>query len=217
MAIDEINQLVHSGETALIRIGTNLADTDYLMAKLLTDFHTNYPSVSIDYCYYNNLEEVLEKGEIDIAIGILSETNPKIMSDLILSESYVLFISNNNKFSDLDEVSAEHLLQIPLINYSNQIYEKIVIDSWIETAHPKLKYNHHYELPSTISILNLVDQDFGVALLPYSLTDSLPNYLNVNSVEIIDGPFRNISIGYASSFTRSKTHDYLIKQLQFIF
>lgn len=217
MAIKEINLLVHTGETAKIKIGTNLADTDYLIAKLLTDFRNYYPTVSLEYSYYENLEDVLEKNEIDIAIGILSETNTKIISDLIFSESYVVFTSNNNQLAHLNEISADHLKQIPLINYSKQIYEKKIISSWIETNYPQLKDNRYYELPSTISILNLVDQDFGVAFLPYSLTESLPRYLNVASVEMLEAPFRNISIGYSRNTSLSKTHKHLIEQLQYIF
>ena len=217
MAVNEINLLVHTGETATIKIGTNLPDIDYLIAKLLTEFRLHYPSVSLEYSYFENLEEVLENNEIDIAIGILSETNSKITSDLIFSESYSIFVSTNNQLSELDELTAEDLQQIPLINYSNKIYEKQIITSWIETNHPELKDNRYYELPSTISILNLVDQDFGVAFLPYSLVDSIPNYLNIVSVEIVDAPFRNVSIGYSSSSPLSKTHEYLIEQLQYIF
>lgn len=217
MAVNQINLLVHTGETATIKIGTNLPDIDYLIAKLLTEFHKYYPSVSLEYSYYENLEEVLEHNDIDIAIGILSETNSKITSELIFSESYVVFTSTKNKFANLNELSAEDLSQIPLINYSNKIYEKKIIHSWIESNHPELKDNRYYELPSTISILNLVDQDFGVAFLPYSLVDSIPHHLNVVSVEMIEGPFRNISIGYSSSSPLSKTHEYLIEQLQYIF
>ncbi|WP_086313502.1 hypothetical protein A5821_001009 [Enterococcus sp. 7F3_DIV0205] len=217
MAVTEINLLVHTGETATIKIGTNLADTDYLIAKMLTDFHQKYPLASIDYGYYDNLEIALENKEIDIAVGILSEENSKIASSLIFSESYVVFISKKNQLSYLNELSVEHLLQTPLINYSKQIYEKNIIKTWIEINHPELKDNQCYELPSTISILNLVDQDFGVAFLPYSLADSIPNYLSITSVEIIDGPFRNISIGYHSDLPLSKAHKDLIEQLQFIF
>lgn len=217
MAVTEINLLVHTGETATIKIGTNLADTDYLIAKMLTDFHRKYPLASIDYGYYDNLEIALENKEIDIAVGILSEEHSKIASSLIFSESYVVFISKKNQLSYLNELSVEHLLQTPLINYSKQIYEKNIIKTWIEINHPELKDNQCYELPSTISILNLVDQDFGVAFLPYSLADSIPNYLSITSVEIIDGPFRNISIGYHSDLPLSKAHKDLIEQLQFIF
>ncbi|EOL45969.1 LysR family transcriptional regulator [Enterococcus caccae] len=216
-AVTAIDLLVHTGETATIRIGTNLADTDYLIARSLTSFHRSYPSVSLDYGYYNDLEGMLENKEIDIAIGILSDENATITSELIFSESYVVFTSIKNKLADLSELSASHLQTLPLINYSNQIYEKKIIDSWIESNQPELKNNLIYELPSTISILNLVDQDFGVAFLPYSLADSLPTYLDITSVEIIDGPFRNISIGYSSNSQLSKTHEYLISQLQFIF
>lgn len=217
MAVKEINLLVQTGETATIKIGTNLPDIDYLIAKLLTEFHKHYSLVSLEYSYYENLEDVLENNEIDIAIGILSEKNYKITSDLIFSESYVVFISTKNQLSGLTELSVEDLLQIPLITYSKKIYEKKIITSWIEINHPELKRNRHYEVPSTISILNLVDQDLGVAFLPYSLKESLPQYLNVASVEIIDAPFRNVSIGYSSSALLSKAHKYLIEQLQYIF
>ena len=216
-AVAAINLLVQIGETATIRIGTNLADTDYLIAQSLANFHQTYPSVSLDYGYYSNLEAMLENKEIDIAIGILEEENAAITSELIFSESYVVFISKKNHLADLNVLSASHLQRLPLINYSKQIYEKEIIDSWIESNHTKLQHNHYYELPSTISILNLVDQDFGVAFLPYSLVDSLPSYLNITSVEMIDGPFRNISVGSSSDFQLSKTHRYLIEQLQFIF
>ncbi|MEI5991981.1 hypothetical protein A5881_003520 [Enterococcus termitis] len=216
-ALEEINLLVHTGDTATIKIGTNLADTDYLIAKLLTNFHKLYPSVSLDYGYYPNLEDVLENKEIDIAIGILLENNALITSDLIFSESYVVYTSTKNPLADLNELKANQLLDIPLINYSKQIYEENIIRSWIESNHPELKENHSYELPSTISILNLVDQDFGIAFLPYSLVDSLPLYLNVSAIEIIDGPFRNISIGYDANCTLSNAHKALIDQLPFIF
>ncbi|WP_348920237.1 LysR family transcriptional regulator [Enterococcus rotai] len=216
-AVATINLLVQTGETATIRIGTNLADTDYLIAQSLTNFHQAYPSVSLDYSYYSNLEAMLENKEIDIAIGILKEENTAITSELILSESYVVFTSKKNPLADLKELSASHLQHLPLITYSKKIYEKEIIDSWIGSNHTELQHNRYYELPSTISILNLVDQNFGVAFLPYSLVDSLPNYLNVTSVEMMDGPFRNISVGYSSDFQLSKTHRYLIEQLQFIF
>ncbi|MGX7264136.1 LysR family transcriptional regulator [Enterococcus crotali] len=216
-ALEEINLLVHTGDTATIKIGTNLADTDYLIAKLLTNFHKLYPSVSLDYGYYPNLEDVLENKEIDIAIGILSENNATITSDLIFSESYVVYTSTKNPLADLNELKANQLLDVPLIKYSKQIYEENIIRSWIESNHPELKENHSYELPSTISILNLVDQDFGIAFLPYSLVDSLPLYLNVSAIEIIDGPFRNISIGYDANCTISNAHKALIDQLPFIF
>lgn len=216
-ALSEINLLVHTGETATIRIGTNLADTDYLIANSLTIFQKRYPSVSLNYSYYSNLEEVLEHNEIDIALGILSDKNSSIKTDLIFSESYVVFTSTQNKLAKLDEVSVHQLKELPLINYSNQLFEKKIIDSWIESTHPELYTNRHYELPSTLSILNLVDQDFGVAFLPFSLADSLPLHLNVSSIEMINGPFRDISIGYSSDYTLSESHKYLLKQLQFIF
>lgn len=217
LAMKEINLLVHTGETATIKIGTNLPDTDYLIAKSLTDFHKYYPSVSLEYNYYEHLEEVLLNNEIDIAIGILAETHSEITSKLIFCESYVVFASAKNKLSSLNELSARDLLHRPLINYCEKIYERKIITSWIETNHPELKENREYELPSTLSILNLVDQNFGVAFLPYSLVDSIPHYLNVVPIEIVDGPFRNISIGYSPKYPLSNTHKYLIEQLQYIF
>lgn len=100
-----------------IRIGASTTLAQDILPRILAEFKKTYPAVSYSFVQGNtdsiSLQLIAEK--IDIALVEGSSHFPQIAYEPFAKDEIVLVTRANSKLSKLTEISAEQLLNIPLV------------------------------------------------------------------------------------------------------
>ena len=99
---------VQNAEKGRIRLGISTFRGPYLLPKVIANFHKQYPEIDLNVTEESaeNLEQMLSRGELDIAILNTPLSQPNLESIPILEEEILLAIPpehKNNQYSVIKE------------------------------------------------------------------------------------------------------------------
>ena len=186
----EINELHHtvSGE---LRIACGTFLSRRIMPGLLKRLLERYPKISPRIREIGSREqpEHLLDGESDIGLGMLRTPHPHLSSRPIFRSDLVLIRSRRSDLADKKRVTKKEIAERRLVSYppGSAMYEAVC--RALEPYQP----NVFMESASSTTIIELVKEDFGHALVPDYLIEP------ETRAEIIVGGFASgetVAIGY---------------------
>lgn len=84
LALEEINDLAQLNNLSALAIGTNILDAPMRLSVILSNFQKRYPTVKLSFDYYSNIDQAIQNGVIDIALGLSFE---KHSEDILVTPS----------------------------------------------------------------------------------------------------------------------------------
>ncbi|AHF79228.1 LysR family transcriptional regulator (plasmid) [Sodalis praecaptivus] len=174
----------------------------FLTLPLVTAFHSRMPDATISVAegLSNQIQELLIKARLDIALLYHSQPSPDIEAVMFHEEE--LFLIECTDVSYQPVVTLEELAAIPLVMPSRQHAFRILLEEAMSASHLMPRYAVDVDGVSTI--LELVTHGLGSAILP---KNAISNFAQANELQLRrigpEGLFARLSL--ATSTRRPHT------------
>jgi LysR family cyn operon transcriptional activator len=166
------------GATGILRLGVTPQTLESLVSRFISQFRREYPEsvITIVEDGSANLAELVEKGQIDVAIGALPEGST-LESRKLFPLAVLCVVPSSHRFKGKTSIRVEELKGEPLLLLRRQFMTRQLFDGACKLAN--LKQRILIESNSPHSLLSLVTVQLGIAIIPStSLLDKLrPNAL----------------------------------------
>ncbi|MDJ0636372.1 MAG: LysR family transcriptional regulator [Xenococcaceae cyanobacterium MO_188.B29] len=175
--IEEAN--LHKGlEGGKVRIATFRSAAAYLLPSIMARFRKHFPAIDItitEYYDYTLVEQSLREGKADIGFTFLP-TSEELETVEVLRDKYLILLPPNSDYTG-KKLSWQELTSLPLITFSSDNSCFLNIYNFFLQAGYSLKPRYQFRESSTI--LNMVAQGLGVAIVPQLAATSIPEGIKV--------------------------------------
>ena len=177
----------------------------YHFPPIIMAFRHQYPNLT--FSVYEGgawqLQTMLEKGELDLAVIEAEEIPDSITAVPILRDEMRIVVNGDHRFAGLDSITAEQFLNEDLVLFREGYYHRKVIDK-MAAAHgitPKINFETNL-LPL---IRSIVKQGFGISTLLNMATEDDPELvtLSFNPPVMLDLCLAWRKDGYVSKANRA--------------
>ena len=166
---------LHGGQ---VRIASFRSAAAYVLPPIIATFKQQYPDVAItltEHYDYSYVEQEVREGKADIGITFLP-TSPDFESIELLRDAYLVLLPSRIDISDT-QLSWEQLLSLPLIVYSSDNSCFMNVQTYFREA--EYEFKPSYQFRETSTILSMVEQGLGAAILPQLSAISVPAGIQV--------------------------------------
>lgn len=180
LLLDEVEKLqegiehIRTGEAGYIRLGVMEPYASYRLPALLKPFVTRYPRVNLSVQIQSNqaLGNMVQQGELDIAICTLPDDLSGLHYEKLLVEEIALLIPQDHPFAAEQEISLSMLQEEPLLITSpvcpfRKSLEKAMSDKG-------LRPRYHMEVSNMLAVKHYVSAGYGIAAIPTVAAEPLP-------------------------------------------
>lgn len=197
-----------------LRIGVIPTLAPYLLPLFLKNFIQKYPLINV-FIKEMVTDEIIMKiksGEIDIGLLATPLNEPLLTEHPLFKEEFFVYVSNkeeifNKKYILPNELNLNHLW---LLEEGHCLRNQIFNLCELKTEELEMA-NLHYEAGSIETLINLVDKQNGITIIPQLAALNLNESQKLNLKEFANPkPAREISLVVKNSFPRKK----LLNQLK---
>ncbi|MFB5089116.1 LysR family transcriptional regulator [Psychrobacillus sp. PGGUH221] len=166
-----------------IHIGLPPIIGSFLFPKIITSFIATYPYIEniIHEGGGLKVEEDLQKGEIDVGFVVLPTKHQSFKSHIIYRDSFVICVNKNHSLAVYDEIDFVDLRKERFISFDKDfmIHQKFLTMCKESAFEPNIiLYSSQWDL-----ILELIEVNFGIAVVPRILTSKIENN-NIKEIKI---------------------------------
>ena len=194
-----------------LKIGIIPTIAPYLIPLFIKSFVETYPSIEliIDEITTNEILNSLDRDLIDVGILALPINNNGLIEQTLYYEPFVAYISRNHRlFSkkelDVDDLSTDDLLLLKESHCLRGHVLKLCKSNereWKENERKVL-----FESGSIDTLKRLVEQNFGITLLPYLATTDVKDEFQLSLIREFNPPVPKREIGVVFSKALLKRH-----------
>ncbi|MGL5060644.1 MAG: LysR family transcriptional regulator [Microcoleus sp.] len=180
MMVKEAN-LEKGLQSGIVRIVTFRSVATHILPSIIAEFRSRFPqiAVSINEVYYTQaVEEALRSGKADIGFVSLPLSD-EFETRAILQDKYLVLLPPTAQCKNA-RITWEELANYPLILQPAESSCSIPLRKYLATS--KLPLNIGYELSEDSTIVSMVTQGLGVAILPRLAAEPIPTQVKVCSL-----------------------------------
>lgn len=189
-----------------LRVGITHSSENNAITEIIAKYASQYPDVTITIItdVINNLYEMLENYELDIAVVEGKRLSPKLNYFMLDTDYLVCVLNNDNPLSTqsmitINELKKENMILRLQTSATRQLFEAtlIGINESIDS------FNVFLEVDNVATIKELVRKNLGVSVLPKSvcISDVEKGNLTILPIENLS-MMREVNIAYNKDFTR---------------
>lgn len=175
-SLDQAMDALSNRIAGTLRIGSFTSFTALWMAKIIRDFQKQFPDVKIELTNgnYRDIENGITDGRLDCGFLTAIENDPLDFTPLF-DDPMLVIMAPGHALAEQDALPLRELKKYPLLSQFQgsdhdvqQIFQKA-------KARPKMKYI----LDDDISLMGMVAQDEGIALMPEMMLETAAFDLDV--------------------------------------
>jgi len=210
---DYFLNIVHNSKgefTGVLKVGVIPTISPFLLPLFLQSFIKKYPKVELifDELTTNEIIVELNKSSLDIGILALPINNSGIIEESIYLEPFVGFVPETHKLFSKQKLSPDDILgdDLLLLKEGHCLREQTL--KVCRTSEKEWRDDHNkilFEFGSLDTLINLVQQNFGITLLPYLAIRYMDDYQK-KLVKKFNEPIPQREIGIVYSKTFAKKH-----------
>ncbi|OXM85674.1 LysR family transcriptional regulator [Paenibacillus rigui] len=207
-----ITDLKHM-EGGRLDIGILPGDGDLLFDALLINFHRAHPKLSIRVTETVDVYQQVVNGTRDLGVTIVPE-NPDDRISIIhlFHEEFALAIHSDHPFAKSKAIPFEQLQQLKMVMFGPEHQITKVIDSCCKEK--GIALDNSIETSTLSTLLSLVEQGIGAAILPRLLLDYLKRD-HISAVTLLHPtPSQDICILYRTDKFMGQAAKTFISELQ---
>lgn len=200
-------------EGGRLDIGILPGDGDLLFDTLLINFHRTYPKLSIRVTETVDVYEQVVDGARDLGVTVVpANPDDRISIIPLFHEEFALAIHSDHPFAKSKVIPFEQLQQLKMVMFGQEHQITKVIHSCCKARGIQLDNSI---VTSTLStLLSLVEQGVGAAILPRLLLDYLKRD-NISAVTLLNPtPSQDICILYRTDKFMGQAAKIFIDELQ---
>ena len=193
--LDALQQQVSAAkgdEVGTIHIGSFPSASSYLLPTIIRHFQARYPNIRLVVHEGNNgeINRWLTQREIDV--GIVNFPVEGMTAIPLFTEHFLLVLHRHHPLSSLNTVSPEDLHDALLILSKGRYEQAIMALFHDRQISPRIAF----EISSSSTTLNMIQEELGVAILPELALKNLPPDVIVRPFE--PGLLREVSLALPS-------------------
>ena len=191
----------------------------YLLPKFIGPFSRKYPDLHIVVRELQTAQiiDLLKKDMIDVGILVTPLNEKGISEKPIFYDEFKVYVSDKNPLVKKDKISTDELIQnkIWLLTEGNCFRTQTVnLCAMEQIERPEGSFE--YESGSLQTLINMVDREGGVTLIPEiaSLDLRKKQQNQIKSLKGKDTSVREVSLVYARNYAKRKVIDLLYKMIK---
>jgi LysR family hydrogen peroxide-inducible transcriptional activator len=218
---EEIDNIVkeHKNQvTGLLRIGIIPTLAPYLLPVFIGRYKKKYPNIFIKVVEQttDNIVDLLNRDLIDVGILVTPLKEEKIIEKPIFYEEMLIYTNPNHKLHRQKEITIKDIAtpEIWLLSDGHCFRDQVVnLCSFLGTVDSELPF--HFEAGSLETLMNIVDREGGITLIPELAKFSMyeKRLANVRSFTNFH-PLREVSLVYSRHFAKHKLINLLWREIQ---
>lgn len=205
--------------TGILRIGIIPTIAPFLLPLFLKSFVNCYPKVELvlDELTTNEIIIGLNKATVDVGILALPIHDTAIIEESLYYEPFVGFIPENHKLFSKEKIEVEDLEadDLLLLKEGHCLREQTL--KVCKSSEKEWRDDHSkilFEFGSLDTLINLVQQNFGMTLLPYLAV----RYMNDEKIKLVREfnnpvPKREIGLVYSKTFIKKQLVEAIKKEI----
>ncbi|MCX7798488.1 MAG: hydrogen peroxide-inducible genes activator [Melioribacter sp.] len=194
--------------------------SSYLLPMFLSNFIKKYPDIEliIDEVTTDEVISGIEKGNYDIGIIALRTINKNLLTETLYYEPFVVFLPPNHRLMKKKKLCQDDLnvSDILLLKEGHCLREQTLSicksnkNDWVEKGNKVV-----FESGNLETLIKLVEQKFGMTLLPYLALQYIKDKRKLNQIKEFDNPVpkREVGIIYSTTFIKTHLLDALKKEI----
>jgi len=218
---EEIDNIVkeHKNQvTGLLRIGIIPTLAPYLLPIFIGKYKKKYPNILIKVVEQTteNIVNLLNRDLIDVGILVTPLKEEKILEKPVFYEEMLIYANPSHKLHKQKNISVKDIAtpEIWLLSDGHCFRDQVVnLCSFLGTTDSKLPF--HFEAGSLETLMNIVDREGGITLIPelakYGMAEKRLN--NVRSFTKTH-PLREVSLVYSRHFAKHKLINLLWREIK---
>ncbi|HET6527664.1 MAG TPA: hydrogen peroxide-inducible genes activator [Balneolaceae bacterium] len=190
--IEDLASMTEDGLKGTFRIGIIPTIAPYLLPLFLRDFREKYPDVSLVFeeVVTEELLDLLDQDYLDIGIIATPVERGNIFEEDLYYEPFLAYVSKSHPLSQKETLSIDDLeiANLWLLNEGHcfrdqtiKLCKKFRKD---KLADPKIEF----ESGNLETLKQLVEQDFGMTLLPYLAKDQIDKQCSTAYLRFFEEP-----------------------------
>lgn len=194
-----------------VRVAIIPTISSYLLPMFISNFTKKFPNVEliIDEVTTDEVTAGLEKGLYDIGIIALRSNNDNLLTETLYFEPFVAFLPPNHKLINKKKLSPDDLnvTDFLLLKEGHCLREQTLSvcrntkNNWIEKNSKVV-----FESGNLETLIKLVDQKFGMTLLPYLALRYIKDKKKLKQIREFNNPVPKREVGFIYTKTFIKTH-----------
>jgi DNA-binding transcriptional LysR family regulator len=143
----------------------------YYLPRLLSEFSRQFPdlTVRIHDNSSNEIAELVQSGQAEFGITIVSANRWDLEIKPLLKEPYILLCRPDHPLAGRETVSWSDLAGLPLIRISTRTGNRIIIDDALGSRREQM--NWRYEVQHVATAMSLVQAGVGLTIVPRLAVD----------------------------------------------
>ena len=218
---EEITNIVkdHKNQiSGMLRIGIIPTLAPYLLPVFIGNYKKKYPNIFIKVVEQTteNIEKLLNKDLIDVGILVTPLNEEKIIEKPIFYEEMLIYANSGHKLHTKKNITLKDIAtpEIWLLSDGHCFRDQVInLCSNLGTTDSPLPF--HFEAGSLETIMNIVDREGGITLIPELAknTMSKEKRSNVRSFSELT-PLREVSLVYSRHFAKHKLISLLWREIK---
>jgi LysR family hydrogen peroxide-inducible transcriptional activator len=218
---DEINNIVkdHKNQVSgMLRIGIIPTLAPYLLPIFIGNYKKKYPNIFIKVveATTENIIKLLNKDLIDVGILVTPLQEEKIIEKPAFYEEMLIYANSGHKLHKQKEITVKDIAtpEIWLLSDGHCFRDQVInLCSYLGTTDSELPF--HFEAGSLETLMNIIDREGGITLIPELAKSSMPmkrayNVKNFTNIK----PLREVSLVYSRHFAKHKLINLLWNEVK---
>ncbi len=204
--------------SGMLRIGIIPTLAPYLLPVFIGNYKRKYPNIFIKVLELTTekIEENLSKDLIDVGILVTPLHDEKILEKPIFYEEMLLYANKGHKLHFQKEIKLIDINtpEIWLLSDGHCFRDQVInLCSNLGTTDSNLPF--HFEAGSLETIMNIVDREGGITLIPELALDTMSEKRLVNVRHFSElTPLREVSLVYSRHFAKHKLINLLWREIK---
>ena len=218
---DEINNIIkdHKNQVSgLLRIGIIPTLAPYLLPIFIGKYKKKYPNIFIKVVEQTteNIVKLLQKDLIDVGILVTPVKEDKINEKPVFYEEMLIYANAGHKLHKQKEITVSDIAtpEIWLLSDGHCFRDQVInLCSFLGTTDSELPF--HFEAGSLETLMNIIDREGGITLIPELAKDGMSNK-RLNNVRSFTNmkPLREVSLVYSRHFAKHKLINLLWREIK---
>ncbi|SHF51871.1 LysR family transcriptional regulator, hydrogen peroxide-inducible genes activator [Mariniphaga anaerophila] len=218
---EELNNIVkeHKNQVSgTLRIGIIPTLAPYLLPLFIGRYKKKYPNIYIKVVEQttNEIVKLLNKDLIDVGILVTPLKEDKIIEKPVFYEEMLIYVNPESKLYKKKEITLKDIAtpEIWLLSDGHCFRDQVVnLCSFLGTVDSQLPF--HFEAGSLETLMNIVDREGGITLIPELAMLSMQGERKKNVRWFSNlKPLREVSLVYSRHFAKHKLINLMWREIK---